>query len=314
MIRALAKGAALWGFGRAPGGEHAYRWLTRNQLGTYATHVDKLARVWPGYARLWRDRCGLPLDGARLLVLDGGETPFVPFASFLLTGAGGVVVNRDAGMLPRYLARARTGVLAAPWDADQAPSVRRQRLEGLRWEPSLAAALAAVDGRVLIDAHRLPVPAASIDLVHSGGALEHYPPDELDAILAEMRRVVRPGGIVSHVVDHRDHLHHADNRYPFLAHLALPDPLYRAAFGHGLGFHNRLSPTAVHARLVAAGLEPIALRRLVYAGGERRWVDDDASALAGAPGLPPARLAAAFRDLSPADLRTAAAHYLFRRP
>ncbi len=98
-----------------------------------------------------------------------------------------------------------------------------------------------------------------------------------------------------------------------LAHLGLPGPLYAAAFGHPLGFHNRLSPTDVRARFEAAGLEPIALRRLIYAGGERRWVDDDDRALAGTPGLSPRLLAPAFRNLSPADLRTAAAHYLFRR-
>ena len=45
VIRAVAKGSVQWGFGWAPGGAHAYRWLTRSYLGTFATHVDKLARV-----------------------------------------------------------------------------------------------------------------------------------------------------------------------------------------------------------------------------------------------------------------------------
>jgi SAM-dependent methyltransferase len=167
------------------------------------------------------------------------------------------------------------------------------------------------------------VATASIDLCHSGGALEHYTPEQLDAVLAELVRVVRPGGVVSHVVDHRDHLHHADRRLPFLAHLALPAPLYRAVAGHPVGYHNRLAPSEVYARFEASGLRPIALRRLIYVDGEgatdgagaidRRWVDTDDDALAGRPGLAPRWLAPAFRALSPADLRTAAAHYLFRR-
>jgi hypothetical protein len=52
VIRAVAKGAVQLGFGRAPGGFAAYRALTRGRLGTAATHVDKLARVWPGYVAL----------------------------------------------------------------------------------------------------------------------------------------------------------------------------------------------------------------------------------------------------------------------
>lgn len=314
MIRALAKGAVQAGFGWAPGGARAYRWLTRSQLGTFASHVDKLARVWPGYVRLWRAH-GVTLPGARLLVVDGGETPFVPMASYLVTGGGGVVVNRHGGMLARYLDHARAGVLAAAWPDDVAPLARRKVVEGLRWLPTVDATLAALGATVHTDVETaLPLPTATVDLCHSGGALEHHPPAELDRLLAELRRVVRPGGLVSHVVDHRDHLHHGDHALPFLAHLALPDLPYRVLSGHPVGYHNRLSPTEVHARMVAAGLTPVALRRLVYVDGERRWVDDEAAAMAGAPGLAPRWLARRFRDVSPADLRTAAAHYLFRRP
>jgi SAM-dependent methyltransferase len=150
-----------------------------------------------------------------------------------------------------------------------------------------------------------------MDLCHSGGALEHYAPDALDAFLAECRRVLRPGGLASHVFDHRDHLHHADAGLPFLAHLALSGPVYQALFGHALGYHNRLSPTQVAARFERAGFEPIAVRRLVYPA--RHYAADDARAAAGTPGLPRALLARRFRGLSELDLRTAAAHYLYRR-
>src|SRR2546421_412739 len=77
----------------------------------------------------------------------------------------------------------------------------------------------------------LPLSADSVDLCHSGGALEHYPPDALRAFLAECFRILRPGGVASHVFDHRDHLHHADRRWPFLAHLALPDAMYELLYG-----------------------------------------------------------------------------------
>jgi hypothetical protein len=113
------------------------------------------------------------------------------------------------------------------------------------------------------------------------------------------------------VFDHRDHLHHADRRWPFLAHLGLPDSLYRSLCGHALGYHNRLSPAEVVRLFEAAGFQRLAARRLVLP--ERRWVDDG-EPLTGAAGIPRPWLARRFRELSEADLHTAAAHYLFRRP
>jgi hypothetical protein len=117
---------------------------------------------------------------------------------------------------------------------------------------------------------------------------------------------------MSHVLDHRDHLHHADPRRPYLAHLRLGPTAYAAAFGNPLLYHNRLAPSAVATLFERAGFEPIAIRRLPGRSGV--WADDEADVLAAPPGLERERLAAAFREISEIDLRTAAAHYLFRRP
>ena len=311
MIRAVAKGAGLLAFGRAPGGAHAYRALTRGRMGTAASHVDKLARVWPGYVRVWRAH-GVSLEGAAIWAHDAGATPFMPIAAWMLTGRGAVTTNAHDRFLDRYLAYARAGALDAAWPDGAIPDERRRAIEGLRWITTCDDALAHL-GTQLHDEPRA-IATHSIDLCHSGGALEHETPDGLDAFLRELRRVLRPGAIASHVYDHRDHLHHADNRLPFLAHLAWPEPVYGALFGHPLGYHARLTPTEVAARCEAAGFPRLAVRRLIYAAktGERRWVDRDDDAGAGAPGLPRALLARRFRSISDPDLRTAAAHYLYR--
>jgi SAM-dependent methyltransferase len=282
-------------------------------MGTQATHVDKLCRVWPDYAEVWRSRCGLELEGRDIWVHEGGWTPCAPLLCYLLTGKGGVLTNTEGRVLDRYLAKAVNGVLAAKLPWDRIPLSRRERIEPLRWYDHADEAIAAVQGtalRVQIPG-ALPLESASMDLCHSGGALEHYRPERLDAFLSECYRILRPGGIASHVFDHRDHLHHADRRLPFLAHLALPQPLYTLFCGHPLGYHNRLLPAEVQARFEAAGFERIAVRRLIYP--DRRYVEED-DALAGAPGLPRALLARKFRAVSETDLRTAAAHYLYRKP
>jgi SAM-dependent methyltransferase len=317
VIRAAAKGAGQLAFATVPHGARAYRALTRGWMGTAASHVDKLARVWPGYVAVWR-RLGVELDGRALWTHDAGATPFMPLAAYLLTGRGAVTTNHHDRFLDRYLDHARAGVLAAAWPAGAIDDDRRRTIDGLRWVGGVREALAIAGAQVHDDVApgAVPLASASIDLAHSGGALEHYPRAALIAFLAEQARVLRPGGVASHVVDHRDHLHHADRRLPFLAHLAWPEPAYRVLFDHPLGFHARLSPTEVQALFAAAGLERLAVRRLIYdaTSGERRWVDDDRDARAGAPGLPRARLASRFRELDDVDLRTAAAHYLYRRP
>jgi SAM-dependent methyltransferase len=312
MWRALAKGVVMAAFGHAPGGSALYRRLTRDIGGTQASHVDKLARVLPSYCRLWTERCGVRLEGARVWMHEGGWTPYPLLAAYLLTGAGGVVTNGTGRMLPRYLVPAVNGALATAWPAGAVPADRVRAIAALRWAAALDDVLAATGGAVHagVDPTHPPLAGASVDLVHSGGALEHLPPAVLAQFLAASHRILAPGAIASHVFDHRDHLWHADHRLPFLAHLALPQPAYRLTAGHALGYHNRLTPTQVAALLQAAGFELIALRRLILP--DHRWVDDDAETLRATPGLPRALLARRFRDISDLDLRTAAAHYLCR--
>jgi SAM-dependent methyltransferase len=50
------------------------------------------------------------------------------------------------------------------------------------------------------------IPTASVDLVFSQAVLEHVRRKELAQIAAEMRRILKPGGVASHQVDLRDHL------------------------------------------------------------------------------------------------------------
>jgi len=301
VIRALAKGAVQLGFGRVPGGHHAYRAITRGRMGTAATHVDKLARVWPGYVAVWK-RCGVTLDGAQLWTHDAGATPFIPFAAYLLTGRGAVVTDPHERFLDRYLQRARAGALDAAWPADVIPEARRNTIEGLRWITSVDEAVAITGARCHADVRELAT-----------DSVEHLRFDELAGFVAQITRVLRPGGLSSHVFDHRDHLHHADRTLPFLAHLMWSDPAYHAMFGHSLGYHSRLSPTEVERVFAAAGLERILVRRLIYRGDDRVWVESDREALAGQPGVARSQLAAKFTSMLDADLRVAAAHYLFRK-
>src|SRR5579871_102312 len=134
MLRAGLKWSAQFAFGRAPGGARLYRALTRDHLGTQATHVDKLKRVWPGYVEVWRDVCGLELDGLDVWIHDGGWTPFPLLVNYITTGKAGTVTNHDARILDRYLARAVNGAMTCP--IGFVPVERLCTIEALRWAHS----------------------------------------------------------------------------------------------------------------------------------------------------------------------------------
>lgn len=303
MRRALTKAAVQFAFGHAPGGPALYRRLTRDVLGTQAGYLTKMKTRWRRYADRWR-AAGVP-DDARLWVHDAGWTPLMALLGWLDFGTGVVLTDDHARMQDQHLAEAVDVALAIC----DAPAERRAVVETLRWA-SIDDALTAVDAQIHPRCGaRMPLADDSLDVCHTGGALEHYRPDALRDFLAECLRVLRPGGLASHVIDHRDHLFHTDKRWPFHAHWALPEPLYRVGFGHALGYHNRLPPTAMERLFVEAGFERVAVIRRFSDGTEGETPAGD----------PPTGLASRWtwrrwREVSQADRCTWAAHYLFRKP
>ena len=314
MIRGLAKGGLFAAFGVTKSTARLYRTMTRDWMGSQATHVDKLQRVWPGYVDVWRSKAGIELDGAVTWVHEGGWTPFPFFANYLVTGKAGFVTNHDGRMLDRYLARAVNGAAACGLPSDLPLAERQAALSPLRWMPSVREAISQLDGVLHedISISAIPLENESIDLCHTGGTLEHYHPDLLTTFLDEAMRILRPGGVMSHVFDHRDHLHHADAGWPYLAHYRLSDTTHRILNGNPLLYHNRLLPHEVAQAFEQAGFERIVIRRMMLPS--RRYVDDGSDMSEGMAGIDRNKLAKRFSSASDDDLRTAAAHYLYRKP
>jgi len=314
VVRGIAHASLLFAVAHLPGGPRAYHAVTRGLLRSQRRVLEKLQRVWPGYARLWRERCGLDLEARTIWVHEPGWVPFAPLASYLLTGRGGVLTSTGAGPSDRYLGAAVRAALRADFALDRAQGAARRAAVAALADGTVARLLRATgtEAAAGVDPSRLPLATASVDLCHSGGVLEHHAPDVLAAFLRESFRVLRAGGVVSHVFDHRDHLRHVDPRWPFLLHMSLPDPLYRAAFGHRLLFHNRMAPADVTALLERAGFERIAIRRFVLP--DKRYVDAEHDAQAGEAGVPAWLDSGRLARLSTDDRHTAAIHYLYRKP
>lgn len=80
---------------------------------------------------------------------------------------------------------------------------------------------------------------AAFDGCVSTNVLEHIPYEELREILRNLRRLVRPGGALSFIIDYTDHYSHTDHtitEFNFLAY----DDLTWGRYNHRCHFQNRL--------------------------------------------------------------------------
>ncbi len=114
------------------------------------------------------------------------------------------------------------------------------------------------------DLTALPLATASVNLVLSSHVLEHIPDDA--AAIAELARVLRPGGTAIVLVPCDPHLPHT------LSDPSLDTPAARlAAYGHP--YHYRIYGADLPARLAAAGLPArvVASRRLLTPHQRRRF-------------------------------------------
>ncbi len=319
MQRALIKGAGLFSSGVIPGGERAYRYITRRVMGSQAGHVTKLRRVWPIYVSVLSKIFGGSMDGLRVWDHEPGWTPYLALLNYITTGEGGSLINTrisGASVLDRHATDSINQAMAIiPRLADMIhiPDERQERIDGLRFCGGAREMMEAVGCRYQegVDPERLPLDNASMDLMHCGGQFEHYTPAELSIFLREARRILRPGGMISAVVDHRDHLFHFDPKLPFLFHYSQSDGVYRVTRSSQLLYHNRLTPAEFSAALERAGFHRVGLRRLTLP--DHSW-NEEQDELQGRDGLDRHLLAPRFREISDRDLKTAAAHYIYSNP
>jgi SAM-dependent methyltransferase len=90
-----------------------------------------------------------------------------------------------------------------------------------------------------LDARCTGFPAASFDYVTSTNTMEHIPPDDIERILRECRRILRPGGVMSFQIDYQDHYSYFDRSISVYNFLRYDDRTWRW-INSGLHYQNRL--------------------------------------------------------------------------
>ena len=136
------------------------------------------------------------------------------------------------------------------------------------------------------------IPDAEVDFLFSNAVLEHVRLGEFADLIAETRRILKPTGKASHVIDFRDHLQHGLNSLRF------PERVWESEFMARSGFYTNRIPFPDMERIFRGAGFSVELPRV------QCWPN----------GLPTKQssMARSFRQMSSDSLRVMGAHVLLR--
>lgn len=258
-----------------------------------ARHMSRLAGRFAGslHVAAKMRRHGAWTDAApKLLELGTGRMLVLPVALWLLGCARQVVtvdVSRNLEPMlvalqhPFYRGR-RQSLLERPEGDPAAVADRLDRLLAL-WprgamnaesdplpEADARAAERALVQRVCrlcdiaylapCDGAELDMPNDSFDMLVSTHLLEHISPDALPRLLRNGFRMLRPGGIAVHLIDHKDHadpLARFDADAPRFEFLRLEDPEWRKHSERSHVYTNRLRSSEYMPYFESAGFDTL---------------------------------------------------------
>jgi SAM-dependent methyltransferase len=90
------------------------------------------------------------------------------------------------------------------------------------------------------DAARLEISPHTIDYHVSYSVLQHIPPDILRNVIAEARRLLKPGGLFVHWIDLSDHFSHGDHSISAVNFLRFSEKEWLRLSGNRFMYQNRL--------------------------------------------------------------------------
>ncbi|MBV9883208.1 MAG: class I SAM-dependent methyltransferase [Sphingomonadaceae bacterium] len=131
-------------------------------------------------------------------------------------------------------------------------SARGIRAADLSAVSTIEEMLRAVDAEYLTDGLRSlrEIPAASVDLIWSQAVLEHIRLREVHEMFAELHRIMKPAGAMSHRIDYKDHLQSSLNNLRF------SEKVWESEFMAGSGFYtNRMRNAEMLGAMKQAGFE-----------------------------------------------------------
>jgi SAM-dependent methyltransferase len=207
------------------------RALKRRITGVSGDPVNEPGCVADGLRLVESLRSQIP--GATVLELGSGWQPLIPLL-FKQAGAARVIMTDEQALMDeQYFERARA-TLAKHGHAVTA-----------RWQ----------DFEYRAPCDWSAIPDASVDVIWSRAVLEHVRPADIMTLFAHFRRILRPGGVMAHVIDNSDHWEHKDSSISRANFLKFEDGLWNIINAHRLAYQNRLRHYEYRDMIKAAGFD-----------------------------------------------------------
>jgi SAM-dependent methyltransferase len=161
------------------------------------------------------------------------------------------LLRNEALILPRFQSRYGDLLQESRWRALRAFASRQ-------WDLAQLCELLQLEYIAPGDAGRIPLEPHSVDFHISSNTLEHIPAETLVRIFSEANRIVRPGGLLLHQVDHTDHFSHADRSLSPVNFLQYGDREWNHYAGNRYAYVNRLREDDYLPIFRSCGLEVLA--------------------------------------------------------
>ena len=192
----------------------------------------------------WIEEAGGAVAGKSFLEVGTGRTVDLPLGLWLC-GAGHVTtVDLNPYLSDALVAESLNFVKTHKKESVEAlgqrGEARLNRLANLEGGLKELLALTNIDYKSPADATNLKLPDGSIDFHVSYAVLEHMPREIVEATLKEARRLLRPEGLLLHVIDPSDHFSHDDDSITAINFLQFSDDEWRRLAGNRFMYHNRL--------------------------------------------------------------------------
>ncbi len=123
-----------------------------------------------------------------------------------------------------------------------------------------------IDYRAPFNAAAMPLEDHSIDVIVTTSVLEHIPLDACQVIIDECRRVMKPDGLMSHIIDYSDHYSHSDGNITTYNYLQFGDAEW-SRYNPSIHYQNRARTEEYRQLFRRAGFEIVS---------EREWRGDSA--------------------------------------
>jgi SAM-dependent methyltransferase len=117
-----------------------------------------------------------------------------------------------------------------------------------------------IEYRTNIDARKTGFETASFDYIHSTDTLEHIPKADILSILQECYRLLKPGGIISCIIDLQDHYQYTDKKISPFNFYQYSWEEWDAKYNNNLHYQNRLLANEYYSQFVLAGFAPIQMQ------------------------------------------------------